>query len=80
MTQPDPQPLAITLGQIANLIAGLGIRTQLGDIRSITMEGTRVTVVEYRRDIDGHMVAAGTDAATITTTIAILPDPEPETP
>jgi hypothetical protein len=65
------EPRTIMLAQIAKLIAGLGIATDVKDIRSIRMVPGKVELVRYRLTDDGRHFIAGDVVATETVVIAI---------
>ncbi|MEV4197012.1 hypothetical protein [Micromonospora globbae] len=66
-------PHTITLGKLAELPRGLGLDpVDLGDIKSVHVEGQKVTVVRFRRNEHGrHYLVGPGEAATETVTIRV---------
>lgn len=69
--------LEITLGQLADLLKGLGVEPDLENLSMVRVEPGRVTVVRYRRDDAGnmHLIPGTNDVATETVTIALVGTP-----
>ena len=69
--------LTITLGQLVDLLRGLGVEPDLENLHAVNIEAGRVTVVRYRRDDAGrmHLIPGTNDRATETVTIALVGAP-----